>query len=231
MLHLYILDCFFIARVVSSSAVNDSNGQGNWPGFCLGDGFNTSHYIDSITFGDLVMLESCHVTSQWHHVSHVATLYIPLYVVSIYFNVSLPKTEESMWKGFNLRWLGHGKLPSPQYLEISDRNRSTFWILLNPFGILSSPFGSFCTVCGLLWLSGYWIHLDTVDVNSTNNRPDEMIWNDMKCVLNDSGKDCEKIVTKEILYSGGSWVLDVRFLVCLVRCPPSDSHAGLVDLG
>jgi hypothetical protein len=52
-----------------------------------------------------------------------------------------------MWKGFNLRWLGHGKLPSPQYLEISDRNRSTFWILLNPFGsfrILSDPFA-------LLW--------------------------------------------------------------------------------
>ena len=28
---------------------------GHWSGFCLGDGFNTSHYIDSITFGDLLM--------------------------------------------------------------------------------------------------------------------------------------------------------------------------------
>ena len=88
-----------------------------------------------------------------------------------------------------------------------------------PFGsfwILSDPFGSFWILlhcCGLLWLSGYWIHLDTVDVNSTNNRPDEMIWN--ACLMT-RGKIVKKIVPKEILYSGGSWVLDVRFLVCLV---------------
>ena len=114
-----------------------------------------------------------------------------------------------------LRWLGHGKLPSPQYLEISDRNRSTFWILLNPFGsfrILLDPLHC----CGLLcWVdTGYiWILLMLTVQTTDPMKWYEMIWN--ACLMT-RGKIVKKIVPKEILYSGGSWVLDVRFLVCLV---------------
>lgn len=188
---------------------------GNWPGFCLGDGFNTSHYIDSITFGDLVMLESCHVTSQWHHVSHVATLYIFVCCFNI-FQCFPTKNWGEYVEGLQSPLAGTRKIALasiswnlwPKQINLLDPFES--------FRILSDPFGSFCTVvvcCGWVDTGYIWILLMLTVQTTDPMKWYEMIWN--ACLMT-RGKIVKKIVPKEILYSGGSWVLDVRFLVCLV---------------
>ena len=128
---------------------------GNWPGFCLGDGFNTSHYIDSITFGDLVMsLESCHSC----HVTSCDPCSYFVYLCMLFQYISMFPYQKLR------RVCGRASISSGWDTENCPR-----------LNILKSLTETDLHCCGLLWLSGYWIHLDTVDVNSTNNRPDEMI--------------------------------------------------------